>query len=220
MVEAKKTVAPIATFFIGGAADKSKFWGIAPKTNLIKNQLIGRYLDAINKTEIGAREINNHSQKCYFGYDEEASILNKIFELKKTNPSVEIRLVGHSLGGWIAANLSEQITQAGMSNTLLITIDPVGVGYFNGYYTPILTMPRPDARIWINILAMYANGYKIDDLVADLGYRYRPSRDSSLKKKPQFDYGTPFSHAAALEMMMFPGAGGQSAWAYLTKGLP
>ncbi len=37
----------IATFFIGGAADKNRFWAIGPKTNLIRDRLLVRYLDKL-----------------------------------------------------------------------------------------------------------------------------------------------------------------------------
>lgn len=220
MATVQKTPPMVATFFIGGAADKNKFWGVIPATNLIKNQLVSRYLDEINQTPLGSREINKSQQASYYGYEEMDDIFKAILSLQKTYPEIEIRLVGHSLGGWIAANLSEKINQAGINNSLLITIDPVGVGYFNGYNTPILTLPRPGAKIWINILANHSRGYSADDLVADLGMRYRPALDAALKSKPRFDYSAPFSHAASLEMVLFPGADGRSAWSYLFKDAP
>lgn len=220
MTTAKQSL-PVATFFIGGAADKSKFWYIGPKTNLIEAQLVMRYFSAISG-KTSNEEINKGNKDAYFGYDETEEIIAAIRRHHKTNPFVKIRLIGHSLGAWQAARISAKIAREGITTSLLVTIDPVGITYFMRMTDTFwrasdtdITPPRPVASKWINILASPQNGGDIDDAIADAGMRWHPSRDNGLKSKPTFDYGTPYHHGEPWKMMNFPGAGTKSAWQIL-----
>lgn len=210
----------IATFFIGGAADKNRFLYILPKTNLIEDQLVRKYFEQMSKNT-NIIDMNKGSDDAYFGYDEMDQIIEAIKKCHKLNSSVKIRLLGHSLGGWKAAKISERLSKEGILTALLVTIDPVGTGYFMKHTdapwklgNEDLTLPHPTPATWINILATHPN-YSRDDVVADLGIRWHPSRDPGLKKKPTYDYGTPYSHAEVWKMMSFPSAQGKSAWQIL-----
>jgi hypothetical protein len=59
--------------------------------------------------------------------------------------------------------------------------------------------------------------YDLNDAIADAGMRWQPHFDSTLKHKPNGDYRTPYSHAQIFEMMAFPGAASQGAWALLME---
>jgi hypothetical protein len=217
----------VATFFIGGAADKNRFWYLGPKTNLIGRELVMRYFAAISNRTFTAVEMNKGVQEAYFGYDELEQVLASIRRHHQANPAVKIRLVGHSLGAWQAAKISAMMAAEGITTSLLITIDPVGIVYFMrltdtfwrvGSMDP--TPPRPVAQQWINILAHYPGGADIDDKIADAGMRWHPARDPGVKSRPAFDYGAPFHHGEPWKMMAFPGAAGKSAWQILTDPNP
>ncbi len=212
--------ATVATYFVGGAADKNRFWGIVPKTNLIRTQLILRYFDALNSGKLPMVELNKTFEACYFGHDEMDALFLVIIDMNKRTPAAKIRLVGHSLGGWQAAVLSNRLAASGIQTHLLVTIDPVGVGYFMNFPGGQYSLPRPITKQWINLAANHTIGYDVNDAVADAGIRWHPWRDTGLKTKPQFDIGTPFSHADVWDMMTFPDAAGKSAWQILFNDTP
>ncbi len=118
----------------------------------------------------------------------------------------------------------ERLAKASITTALLITIDAVGIVYFMKTTDVLwnvgnddLTLPRPVATKWINILANHTIKYDRNDAVADAGMRWQPSFDSTLKQKPDGDYRTPYSHAEVFEMMTFPGAASRGAWALLLE---
>ena len=210
----------IATFFIGGAADKNRFWAIGPKTNLIRDRLLVRYLDTIKSTPLGAKELNRDFNSAHWGYDEMDRLFQTIHALCKQKPGCKIRLIGHSLGGWQAAKMTSRLAQIGIPTSLLITIDPVGISYFMNFPGNETGLPRPVAAVWVNLLAEHTIEYALDDGVADAGVRWKPARDNGLKSPPTFDIGTPYSHADVWQMMVFPGQAGISAWQLLTRPVP
>lgn len=214
----KKEPQAIVTYFIGGAADKSRFWGIGPRTNLIRDRLVLRYFLAIQSTALASLEQNNVDGGEYWGYDEMDKLFLAIQNKHKINGGIKIRLIGHSLGGWQAAKLSARLAGIGIATDLLITIDPVGISYFMNFPGSEAELPRPNARIWINLIANHTRGYNSDDAVADAGIRWRPERDTGLKRKPTLNIETPYSHADLWQMMVFPGTGGKSAWQFLVEG--
>ena len=216
------TISPfsIVTFFIGGAADKNRFWYVGPKTNLIRATLINLYLKAVSTSSLAAMEANQKFESAYFGYDEMDELFDAIQVLIKRHPNIKIRLLGHSLGGWQAAKMSSRLAIAGIKTDLLVTLDPVGIGYFMNFPGNETSLPRPKAQTWINIAATHTIEYDVNDAVADAGIRWRPSRDSELKHKPTFDIGTPYSHADVWKMVTFPGAASKSAWEILTQIAP
>jgi hypothetical protein len=214
----------IATFFIGGAADKNRFWYVGPQTHLIRDSLVKKYLVSIQNTPLFAAEINKTVEHLYYGYDEMDELFLVIQKICASHPAVKIRLVGHSLGGWKAAKLTEKLAKASITTALLITIDPVGIGYFmkttDAFWrlgNDDLTLPRPLATVWINILANHTLQYDRNDMIADFGVHWQPFHDSGLAHKPNGDYCTPYSHADILPMMTFPGAASQGAWALLIE---
>lgn len=202
----------IATYFIGGAADKNRFWYLGPRTNLIRRTLLNRYLDAIRPTALWAMEQNRTIDDAYWGYDEMDALFMAIQKLIKNKPGTQVRLIGHSLGAWQAGKLSSRLAEVGIATALLVSIDPVGIGYFLEFPGNEASLPRPQAVNWINLVANHLAGYTVDDGVADAGIRWRPERDTGLKRKPTLNIETPYSHADVWQMMVFPGGGGKSAW--------
>ena len=177
--------------------------------------MLFKYADAANSGTLATREFYKTSDDFYFGNDDADDLFATIKRIAKQQPGIKIRLIGHSLGGWCAAKLSKRLHQAGIGTSLLITIDPVGVAYFMRIADSESEPPRPVADVWVNIVAEHAKKYGVDDIIADAGTRWRPSRDWGLKIKPTFDYNTPFSHADVWKMMVFQGAKGKSAWEIL-----
>jgi hypothetical protein len=206
------TQRPFATFFIGGAADKNPFWYVGPKTNLILDTLIKRYVLALGQSPLAGLEQNKRLENAYFGYDEGEELLAMAIALHKKDGTMTVRLIGHSLGAWRAAKLSAELAKVGITTSLLITIDPVGNIYFLRFPGNESFTPAPVAKKWINILAQHTISYNRDDAIADAGGRWRPGRDILLKTAPNADYATPYSHAAVWQMMVFPGSDGRSAW--------
>ena len=213
---------PVATFFIGGAGDKKGFWGIGPVTNLTWKTLVRRYFYELGATPLIGMEINKTAEEAYYGYDETEQLFIRIRNIHMRHPSVKIRLIGHSLGGWKAAKLTEKLAKESISTALLITLDPVGMVYFKSIAAFLgrrgladITRPRPKAAVWVNLLASHTVRYDRNDLIADAGMRWRPHRDRGLKDKPHTDHHTPYSHAEVMEMMTFSGKAGNPAWALL-----
>ncbi len=212
----KENTVTVATFFIGGAADKNRFFLAISPTHLLRNALVTRYFQAITTLPLGQAEVNQSFADAYFGYDEMDQLFARIQELRKRMPTVKIRLLGHSLGGWQAAKMSTRLAGQGIMPSLLVTLDPVGIAYFMNFPGRETSLPRPEAALWLNVCANATNDYSTDDAIADAGVRWRPYRDTALKRKPNFDIGTPYSHADVWRMMTFPGANGKSAWQLLT----
>jgi hypothetical protein len=217
---------PIATFFIGGAGDKKGFWGVGPISNLTRKTLVRRYFYELGATPLIGAEINQTAEEAYYGYDETEQLFIAIRNIHKRHPSVKIRLIGHSLGGWKAAKLTEKLAKESIPTALLITIDPVGTVYFKSMAALLgrrglvdITRPRPKAAVWVNLLANHTIQYDHNDLIADAGMRWRPHRDGGLKHKPHTDHHTPYSHAEVMEMMTFSGKAGNAAWALLMEGV-
>lgn len=116
------------------------------------------------------------TQAHYYGYNQidEALVNAKLF--LSVNPTATVNIVGHSLGGWQAAHLAQQLNEVrcgAVDN--LITLDPVGTRYrikpFGGIK---LAYPKPTAKTWTNIRAE-SEGVSVNDTIADLGGQWDPS---------------------------------------------
>ncbi len=156
-------------FFIGGAADKSSY-GIVFKPN--QNILpVKKHLDRkiLNKIDYNS---------YYLGFDEVYDVpsqTNRLEEnvLQYLDKNSSIYIVGHSLGGWNGAHLSQILTDKGYNVEMLITLDPVGEGFLVYMASSIYkNKPKPKAKFWINILADPLKPDESDD-VAELGERWK-----------------------------------------------
>ncbi len=191
-INTKATYKQVVTFFIGGAGDKEPFYG-SGATKIMEGVRIN-----FNK-KIKSKLVNNDLYTSYYlGYNEvkgENNIKNNILSQLPNKDGTQINIVGHSLGGWNGAHLSDILTQKGYIINTLITLDPVGEG---GGVTTIsdihLLFPSPKAGFWVYIHTDPEN-YRADDLIADLGGQWIPR-----KNKPHVIHTTIYNHGKANNM--------------------
>jgi len=149
----------VVVFFIGGAGDKESYYG-ASATEIIKDEVHNKFDDIKN------------------------NVLSKISD--KDNTSIYI--VGHSLGGWNGAHLSQILVEKGYNVDLLITLDPVGIG------TTVISdiyfqTPTPKTNYWINITTLpEAKDYEGDDAIADFGIQWVPSNGVNLNDNCKYHH--------------------------------
>ena len=171
----------IITFFIGGAADASRYFGVGP--NFIVRDYVKIPFDEIAPS---------HCQSEYLGYDAiygQQNIQNNILSCISNKEQTLINIVGFSLGGWNAAHLSEILTNQGYTVDVLITLDPVGVNTGVKLISKIYWHePSPKANHWINV---FTNPPSLtpDDLVARAGGQWIPP-----KSKNHTSYEMPRHH--------------------------
>ncbi len=181
------TYKQVVTFFIGGAGDKEPFY------NDWKTEIMKGVEDAF-KDKIRYEQYSSY----YLGYNEvkgNKDIEKYVLDVIPNKDGVKINIVGHSLGGWNGAHLSDILTTKGYIVDTLITLDPVGEGGGVTLISDIhLLFPNPKADYWINIYTDPKN-YKQDDFIADLGGQWFPR-----KQKPHITHITNCSHGEAKKM--------------------
>ncbi|WP_422090835.1 type VI secretion system tube protein TssD [Tenacibaculum ovolyticum] len=164
-------VKEVLVIYIGGAGDKESYYG-SPVSQIINLKVKEKFDDIIDY-----EKLNRPYESVYLGYNEargnddiQNNVISKITNKKNT----AIYIIGHSLGGWNGAHLSQILTDKGYNVDLLITLDPVGVGSAVTYVSDIFWgAPKPKANYWIQI-STYPKDYEADDLIADLGEQWRP----------------------------------------------
>ncbi|MCG9482635.1 hypothetical protein MCL30_12680 [Acinetobacter pittii] len=207
------------TAFVGGAADKYQFLGRpldidfpddigAGPTGIMKSCM--RKFKEASSSQITKAKFE------YYGYEEAYStdsvvkryrgklLLNLLTDIKnilKEEPNTQINLVGHSLGGWNVAGLSEELFKAKICTVhTLITIDPVGIrlsksGVGNDRARIYYLEPDPVAKKWINIFSQPLKNYR-DDYIAILGGRWNDDDTA----KANFNSVSTYHHGEASEM--------------------
>lgn len=166
-------------FFIGGAGDKEDYYG-APATKIVKDEVQDKFSDTIDK-----EGLVSFYKGTYLGYNDvkgEDDIKNKVLSEISDKQNTAIYIIGHSLGGWNGAHLSQILTDKGYNVDLLITLDPVGVGTTVYLISDIyFQVPLPKANYWINITTLPdAKDYEGDDAIADFGVQWVPSTGVNL----------------------------------------
>lgn len=200
-----KTV-PIATkkaivFFIGGAADQEKYYFQGAFHNIdgarnILDQRISANSKLSSKYTSWLR-----SYKDAKG----AGDIQTYFTKKIPDKSCPIYIIGHSLGGWNGAHVSRILSEAGYKIKFLVTLDPVGEGFWVWLGSDIYkSEPQPIAETWINILAN-ASVPDSSDGVAEFGERWIISGGTTLNKTADIH------HASADRMFIEPVQGKKSA---------
>ena len=140
------------TVFIGGASDKYSFAPGDLPIN-ISNQSLGPTLLVGEYVRYFKLEKISKFKECtirYYGYEEaftgmtDSKRKNKlnaykdIVEFINKHPNTQVNIIGHSLGGWNAAGLAEELSKNRICKVnLLITVDPVGVHLSYSALTPI-----------------------------------------------------------------------------------
>ena len=190
-----KILKEVVVFYIGGASDKETYYGNAA-TKIIKLQVKDEFDDIIEK-----EKLEKSYEDVYLGYNEvrgDEDIENKVISKIPNKENTAIYIVGHSLGGWNGAHLSQILADKGYNVDLLITLDPVGVGSTVTYISDIFwTTPKPKANYWIQI-STFPEDYQLDDFIADFGEQWRP------KKGPQISDECSCNHGSAGHMFFKP----------------
>lgn len=208
------------TAFVGGAADKYQFLnrplGIEPPDDIgagptyIMSECLRKFKKNISNNNL------NHAEFQYYGYEEAYSSKSVGKKYRNTNlknlfadikdrlekePKTQINLVGHSLGGWNVAGLSEELYKNKVSKIhTLITLDPVGIrlsktgGYYDRAQIYFLE-PDPVSDIWVNIYSQPKDNER-DDYIAILGGRWNDDDTS----KANFKFISSFHHGQAEDM--------------------
>ncbi|WP_248807311.1 alpha/beta hydrolase [Pseudomonas sp. MWU13-2100] len=116
-----------------------------------------------------------------------------------------IYIVGHSLGGWNGAHLSRILSEAGYTIKFLVTLDPVGEGFWVWMGSDIYkSEASPIAETWINIRASSSKP-DTSDGVAEFGGRWIITNGPTTNKTMDIH------HASADWMFIEPVQGTKSA---------
>ena len=161
----------VVIFFIGGAADKNKYFGNGP-TNIIRVQV-----DEVFQKLIDKNNITKEYKSIHIGFDDvrgDEDIEKNVISQLSDDKEIGLYIVGHSLGGWNGAHLSRILSDKGYTIQMLITLDPVGKGTNTQIISDVYwTTPKPIAKYWINV-STYPESYQSDDFIADLGGQWNP----------------------------------------------
>jgi len=156
-------------FFIGGAADRESYYFQGPNDNVDEAKKIldadfemQKQAGAYASYHVGYSDVRG-------GRDIRKYVLSKI-----VSKAMPVYLVGHSLGGWNGAHLSQILSDKGYKVKALITLDPVGEGSIVWVGSDIyMNKPTPQAEFWINVRAN-AESPDASDRVAEFGERWIP----------------------------------------------
>ncbi|MGY1888081.1 alpha/beta hydrolase [Pseudomonas jessenii] len=138
----------VVAFFIGGAGDSESYYGDGPSNYTL------RAMEAL-QIRLGS-SYGGKFQPYYMGYNDvkgDADLEEFVFS-KLPHKSAHVYIVGHSLGGWNGAHLSQILTDKGYIVKMLVTLDPVGEGVMVALISDIYwSEPTPKAETWINVRA-------------------------------------------------------------------
>lgn len=200
------TVKKAVIFFIGGAADKERYYGQGPNNNIRDAQQL---LDP-DFIQYGDQYFSDHIDYKYAKGEKDISEYFTKYIPSKANP---VFIVGHSLGAWNGAHLSSILTDKGYRVSMLITLDPVGVGIGVSIVSDIYaSKPQPKSEFWINVTAV-PKQKNASDNVAWMGGRWY------VDKGPNLLATADINHADAGLMFSTPLHGGPSAMDYLKEKL-
>ncbi len=186
--------------FIGGAGDKKSYYLAGPYRN------IAYALDAFDQRIEEVGQVDGY-QSLYLGYHEvwSASAIGRLLAAEVHDKSTPIYIVGHSLGAWSGAHLSQRLTEWGYRVEMLVTLDPVGSGLLVRLGSRIpYHRPAPHCHCWINVRAEPGRS-NASDLVAQLGRKWHVAGE------PDIDEALDTNHANAWALFCNPLHDGRSA---------
>ncbi len=175
-IEHKISTKQVIVFFIGGAGDKESYYGVPPSKIMkgVKNKF---------EEKIKLKGFETYYKGVYLGYNEvkgDDDIKNKVISQIQNKENTAIYIIGHSLGAWNGAHLSQKLTDKGYNVDLLITLDPVGKGIIVSLASDVYwSSPTPKANYWINIIAIPENS-EVDDYIADFGKKWIPESGTQI----------------------------------------
>lgn len=201
-------------FFVGGAADRHQYYFQGPNKNILEvyNNFTKRLASDLPEF---SKNIIYDKQTVYLGYsDVHGSVdIKKYVTNHIPNKNTLIYIVGHSLGAWNGAHLTNELKKRGYQTQMLITLDPVGEGVIVGLASDIdLGYPVVEAKQWINIRC---EPYKKDssDKIADFGEQWKPTAGFT------YNVITKVSHWDALGIMNTSVINGMNAMDLLLKSI-
>lgn len=174
--------------FIGGAADKEEYYFQKPTTIIYRQcyQPFDRITNGIDDLRL-----------FYLGYNQVASsrFTEEVLPLLKNKDSIEVAIVGNSLGGWNGTHLAIKLTELSYEVPLLITLDPVGtkpdVHVISNLY---IGYPSNVESYWIN-LQTDPKDWEGDDYIANAGGQFKPK-----KSETEIYEVVPYHHGEAGKM--------------------
>ena len=186
--------------FIGGAGDKKAYYLAGPYRN------IAYALTAFDQRIEEAGQTDGY-QSLYLGYHEvwSASAIGRLVAAEVHDQTTPIYIVGHSLGAWSGAHLSQRLSEWGYRVEMLVTLDPVGSGLLVRLGSRIpYHRPAPRSHCWINVRAEPGRS-NASDLVAQLGRKWHVAGE------PDIDEALDTNHANAWALFCNPLHDGRSA---------
>lgn len=170
----------IIMLIFGGAADVESYYGQGPNNNtypIYKKML--KYLTEPKIKYIIEREDYSAAKG--------SNDINRIKALIPTTNSY-VYIIGHSLGGWNGAHLSQILSNSGYKVSMLVTLDPVGCGVLVSIGSDIYNSePNPIADKWINISCSPSNPDSSDS-VAEFGERWIVSSGPTLNESVNINH--------------------------------
>lgn len=190
----------VVALFIGGAGDKKSYYLAGPYRN------IAYALTTFDQRIEEAGQADGY-QSLYLGYHEvwSASAIGRLVATEVHDQDTPIYIVGHSLGAWCGAHLSQRLNEWGYRVEMLVTLDPVGSGLLVRLGSRIpYHRPAPRSHCWINVRAEPGHT-NASDLVAQLGRKWHVAGE------PDFDEALDTNHANAWALFCSPLHDGRSA---------
>lgn len=203
-VESYRTV----VFFIGGAGDKESYYFAGPYRNIFYAK------ESFDRRVKGAGKEGTYVSH-YLGYNEArgASDVQSAIASKIPDKVTPVYIVGHSLGGWNGAHLSNILHSNGYQVEMLVTLDPVGEGALVWLGSDIYySKPQPKSGFWINVRAN-PRAPDSSDSVAEFGERW------SVSSGPDVNHVMDINHYNARDMFCNPMAEGLSAEDYMFESV-
>ncbi len=186
--------------FIGGAGDKKPYYLAGPYRNICCAQ------EPFDRRIEEAGHSDGY-QSLYLGYHEvwSAAAIGRLVAAEIHDKDTPIYIVGHSLGAWSGAHLSQRLTEWGYRVEMLVTLDPVGSGLLVRLGSRIpYHRPAPRSHFWINVRAEPGRS-NASDLVAQLGRKWHVAGE------PDIDEALDTNHANAWALFCDPLHDGRSA---------
>ena len=186
--------------FIGGAGDKKPYYLAGPYRNICcAQEPFDRRIEAAGQAD--------RYQSLYLGYHEvwSATAIGRLVAAEVHDKTTPIYIVGHSLGAWNGAHLSQRLSEWGYRVEMLVTLDPVGSGLLVRLGSRIpYHRPAPRSHYWINVRAEPGRS-NASDLVAQLGRKWH------VVGEPDIDEALDINHANAWALFCNPLHDGRSA---------
>lgn len=205
MPDESKNKIKAVVFFIGGAGEKETYYLKQPHHHIEEVKI---FFEKMLFEKIEAETYSSH----YLDYKEvyKNKMQETVFAHIPTKKTA-VFIIGHSLGGWNGAHLSRILSEEGYKVKILITLDPVGKGFWVYALSRIYySKPKPVCDYWINISA---DPIEKDpsDWIAGLGEKWQ------IREEPDVNVSVQVHHYNTKKMMEATHPNGKSIKDYLLE---